>query len=804
MASTTRRPALGPVPAPAERYERQNEAEFRRGIERSFLSIAAYVDATVNDPVALAAHTHAPADLTGFGAAGGYLRSDVSAWVRVGGVAWADLTGVPSTFAPSAHALIDTTGHTASGLTTGHFLKATGATTYAFGAHGLTYSDVGAAAASHVHAWADITSGVPTTWTPIAHDLLSAYHGDTTAGTVVRGDIITGQGATPKWVRLAFPGTPTGKVLVASATDVAWSANALGSAAWAATGDFLAVAATAADSSKLNGQSASYYQTAHANLTSLAAISYVSASFVKMTAAGTFALDTATYSASGHNHAGTYEPVLGNPAATGYVLSSTDAGVRSWISPANWNTAYGWGNHAGLYLAVAGTAADSDKLDAQHGSYYSGLVTTHEGLTTTAHGLGASAFHADAFFAPAAGSSSIVTVGTVTAGSFPAANLSGTTLASNVVTSSLTTVGTITSGIWNAGAVTSSGSISGTTGTFSGNLLQVRNAVNSGNPEFYLGASATEQLVVQSVYYGGTQQLSYVSLTTATTGGYALSGMMTFNINATEVFRLALAGATVAGTLGCGAVTSSGGISGTTGTFSVSKAGDHALAVRNTNAGAGASTSFYIGNDTSATQTYFQITSGAGGNLAFLYHAGAGAFKVGTSETQNLFLATNSVTRLTIDGTTGAATFAAGLTATTGHFDGLLTADFGLTVTSGQTLTMAGAADSIVFGTTGARGRCGFGSGISLGLTWNALYSSGWARDDTGAGAARITAGAGTVVIACADAGANPLVLDAVVSFWPGVADFQDSAVYIGSFLLSFGANDSGGTGYRLVRVLNA
>ena len=69
-----------------------------------------------------------------------------------------------------------------------------------------------------------------------------------------------------------------------------------------------------------------------------------------------------------------YEPSLGNPASNGYVLSSTTAGVRSWIAPAqggtmiypgsgipistgtawgasitnnsaNWNTAYGWGDH---------------------------------------------------------------------------------------------------------------------------------------------------------------------------------------------------------------------------------------------------------------------------------------------------------------------------------------------------------------------------------------------------------------------------------------------------------------------------
>lgn len=45
----------------------------------------------------------------------------------------------------SAHALVGAS-HTATGLTPGHFLKATAATTFGFAAHGLTYSDVGAAA----------------------------------------------------------------------------------------------------------------------------------------------------------------------------------------------------------------------------------------------------------------------------------------------------------------------------------------------------------------------------------------------------------------------------------------------------------------------------------------------------------------------------------------------------------------------------------------------------------------------------------------------------------------------------------
>lgn len=52
---------------------------------------------------------------------------------------------------PSAHQLDSAIYHSVSGLTTGHFLKATSATTFGWGAHGLTYTDVGAASSSHNH-----------------------------------------------------------------------------------------------------------------------------------------------------------------------------------------------------------------------------------------------------------------------------------------------------------------------------------------------------------------------------------------------------------------------------------------------------------------------------------------------------------------------------------------------------------------------------------------------------------------------------------------------------------------------------
>lgn len=55
--------------------------------------------------------------------------------------------------------------HTVSGLTTGHFLKATSATTFGFAAHGLSYSDVGAAASGHNHSgtYLEVGGGTPLT-----------------------------------------------------------------------------------------------------------------------------------------------------------------------------------------------------------------------------------------------------------------------------------------------------------------------------------------------------------------------------------------------------------------------------------------------------------------------------------------------------------------------------------------------------------------------------------------------------------------------------------------------------------------
>jgi len=68
-----------------------------------------------------------------------------------------------------------------------------------------------------------VSGGMPT-WSADTHALLSSRHSDTTAAAVARGALITGQGSTPAWARLAVGSS--GTVLRSDGTDIAWSADA--------------------------------------------------------------------------------------------------------------------------------------------------------------------------------------------------------------------------------------------------------------------------------------------------------------------------------------------------------------------------------------------------------------------------------------------------------------------------------------------------------------------------------------------------------------------------------------------------
>ena len=74
------------------------------------------------------------------------------------------------------------------------------------------------------------------------HDLLSATHADTTAGTVARGDLVVGQTATPTWQRLALGGANT--YFGSDGTDAAWS-TASGGGAPVGTGRTLSTSGAA-------------------------------------------------------------------------------------------------------------------------------------------------------------------------------------------------------------------------------------------------------------------------------------------------------------------------------------------------------------------------------------------------------------------------------------------------------------------------------------------------------------------------------------------------------------------------------
>lgn len=62
-------------------------------------------------------------------------------------------------------------------------------------------------------------------WAAATHNVLSATHTDATAATAVRGDIITAQGSSPKWTRLA-KGTQ-GQALIMGANEPAWGSAGL-------------------------------------------------------------------------------------------------------------------------------------------------------------------------------------------------------------------------------------------------------------------------------------------------------------------------------------------------------------------------------------------------------------------------------------------------------------------------------------------------------------------------------------------------------------------------------------------------
>ena len=113
-------------------------------------------------------------------------------------------------------------------------------------------------------------SGIPSTFAPAAHNLLSSTHGDTTPASVSRGAIISGQGTTPTWSLLALGATS--HYLRSNGTDLQYSSVAAAGAGACAAGqvmtagnDNAAPTCAAPAYSWLTGVPGAYYQTVQSN-----------------------------------------------------------------------------------------------------------------------------------------------------------------------------------------------------------------------------------------------------------------------------------------------------------------------------------------------------------------------------------------------------------------------------------------------------------------------------------------------------------------------------------------------------------
>ncbi|MGI6104061.1 MAG: right-handed parallel beta-helix repeat-containing protein [Patescibacteria group bacterium] len=304
--------------------------------------------------------------------------------------------------------------------TVGDLLYASSATTLArlsIGSDGQVLTISGG-----VPVWSDVSGASP-------HSLLSALHRDTTASTVQRGALITGQGSgTVTWSLL--PAGTTGQILQSDGTDIGWvtftksdiglgnvenmalstwtgatSITTLGtitSGTWEGTNISMARGGLGADVSAFNGfvkisggvvsavtdnsanWNAAYGWGDHSLVGYLSSYTETDPIFTASSASGITATDISNWNAA-------YG--WGDHASAGYLTSFIETDPIFAASSAsgiiatdilNWNAAYGWGNHASAgYLT---SFIETDPIFAA--SSASGIIATDILNWNAAYGWG--------------------------------------------------------------------------------------------------------------------------------------------------------------------------------------------------------------------------------------------------------------------------------------------------------------------------------------------------------------------------------------------------------------------------------